>query len=88
MNKEKYARMTVVLDVETDRALRCIALLTERGVSEVVRELVSEPALALAEGLSGASFALSADPNLSIDDTLDMFVEGAYGDYLRGRRHG
>jgi hypothetical protein len=88
MNKQKYARLTVVLDVKTDRALRCISLLTDRGVSEVVRELISEPAIVLAEAMSGAAFDMSANRHMSVEDTLDMFVEGAYTDYLRGRRHG
>lgn len=87
MNKE-LRRLTVVLDVKTDRALRYIAQATDQGLSEVVRELISEPAWAYADMLDMVDRARTTGELKAVDDTLDMFVEGAYGDYLQARRHG
>ena len=88
MNKEKYARLTIVLDQKTDRALRFISEQTDTGLSELVRELISEPAHAMADVLSSVSGARTPGEVKAAADTLDMFVEGAYGEYLEARRHG
>lgn len=88
MNKDKYARLTIVLDQKTDQALRYISVMTDTGLSEVVRELISEPAAAYADMLGTALKAKTPADIKAASDNLDMFVEGAYGDYLRGRSHG
>jgi hypothetical protein len=85
MNSDKLARLTVVLDVGTDRALRRIAELTNQGVSSVVRELLSGPAEAMVSILDVA--LSSGDPvaKQAALDQLEMFVESSYGDYLQLR---
>jgi hypothetical protein len=90
MNKEKYARLTVVLDLKTDRAIRYVSAITETGVSELVRGLISVPAVAMADALSAAVEAKTPEQRKAVEDQMDMFVEGAYGDYLRvrGTAHG
>ncbi len=85
MNKEKYARVCVVLDLETDRALRHISAVTHHGISEIVRELIAEPVGVLSRTLAAAESAKTpADRDLVLDQ-IDMFVEGAYGSYLQQR---
>lgn len=90
MNKEKYARLTIVLDRRTDRALRYVSELTDTGVSELVRELISVPAAAMADMLSAAVSAKTPGDLKMVEEQADMFVEGAYGEYLehRSRNHG
>jgi hypothetical protein len=68
MNSEKYARLTVVLDLPTDRALRRIAQLTDQGVSAVVRELLSGTAETMAATLE---IALSSGEYLKERDTTN-----------------
>lgn len=90
MNKEKYARLCIVLDHETDRALRFVAAAAETGVSALVRELITVPALAMADAMGAAIAAKTPAERAAVEETLDLFVEGQYGSYLeqRSRRHG
>lgn len=85
MDAEKYSRLTVVLDKRTDRALRHIAAITDTPVSAVVRDLLAEPAAAIADALVDVVAAKSPAERQTVLDQLDMFVEGAYGDYLQAR---
>lgn len=85
MNKEKYARLTVVVDLQTDRALRYLAEQTDTGVSQIVRGLIAEPAAAMADALSGVVNAQTPAARQAAVDQIDMFVESAYGDYLNAR---
>lgn len=87
MNREKYARLTVVVDLRTDKALRYLSQVTDRGVSEIVRELISEPAAAMADTFSGLN---TSDPDSvrAALDNMDLFVADAYADYTLTRRNG
>lgn len=85
MNKEKYSRLTVVLDRETDVALRHIAMVTDQGLSEVVRDLLAEPVAMISATLHKANAAKTPQDHQAMVDQVEMFVESAYGDYLRQR---
>lgn len=90
MNKNLHARLTVVLDLETDRALRRISAITNQTVSSIVREIISEPAKVVASALDAALDAPDPASRKAILNQLEMFVEGSYGDYLKasGELHG
>lgn len=90
MNKEKYARLTVVLPVETDRTLRRFASATDQGLSEVVRDLLEQPVAMIAGALDGLAAAETGADVSAVLDQADMFLEGAYGEFLasRGASHG
>ncbi len=85
MDTEKYSRVSLVLDTRTNRALRYIAAFTERSVSEVARELLGEPAAAVADSLGDLQVIGKDGDVKAVLDQLDMFVEGAYGRYLKER---
>jgi hypothetical protein len=85
MNKEKYARLTVVLDLPTDAAIRRIANMTDQSVSNIVRDLISEPAMILATSLEGVLASNSPDVQKAALAQLEMFVESQYGEYLQLR---
>ncbi len=77
--------MTVVLDLKTDRALRYVSAMTDTGLSEVVRELVSMPAVAMADAISSVASAKTEEQKRAALDQFDLFVEGSYGEYLTAR---
>jgi hypothetical protein len=88
MNKEKYARLTVVVDLRTDKALRYLSAQTDIGISEIVRELIAEPAAAMADALSGVMSHPDGISQKAAMDQIDMFVEHAYQDYRFTREQG
>ena len=59
MNKTKWSRVTVVLDKKTGDEIRYISEVTETPVSEIVRDVLSDPVAHLA----GVLRQLQSDPS-------------------------
>jgi limonene-1,2-epoxide hydrolase len=75
MNHEKYSRLSIVVDKKTDRSIRYIAAMTDRDISAVVRELISDHAHWLADALGNPT---------GLDD-FNAYVDQAYLDHVQQR---
>lgn len=85
MNKKKWSRLSIVVEKETSLALGAVSQVSGLSVSAVVRHLIAEPAAMMADAYCNSVSAASPEAVRAIEDQVDMFVEGQYGEYLRNR---
>lgn len=81
MNKTKWSRVTVVLDKKTGDEIRYVSSVTGTPVSEIVRDVISDPVAHLA----GALRVLHQDPSPEALERLRLAssaaVDAAYTDF-------